>query len=334
MICARNSFAVLGAVCSVGLLACGGDAGRSQASSAGTPATGSAVEAPALPVTLTDSTGSEVTVKSVERIVPVDGDLTEIVFALGLGDRVVATDISATYPPEVDAVPDIGYQRALNPEPIAAVEPTVVLATDLARPPETLAQLRDLGIPVVVIERQPGLDGPAAKIQAVAEALGVPQRGERLAATTTAEIEATVADAEAATSSPRVLPLYLRGTQVQLILGSGNGIGDVLPAVAATDVAAELGVVDTRQITAEALLLAAPEVLLVTTTGLESVGGVDGLLAIPGIAQTRAGRERRVLAYEDQYLLGGGPRTGQMMRQLLTDLHPELDTGLSPSTNP
>jgi iron complex transport system substrate-binding protein len=314
--------------------ACGGDTPPATASTAtSSPA---AADAPALPVTLVDSTGAEVTVESVERIVPVDGDLTEIVFALGLGDRVVATDISATYPPEVDALPDIGYQRALNPEPIASVEPTIVLATDLARPAETLDQLRQLGIPVVVIERQPGLDAPAAKIRSVAEALGVASRGEQLAARTTSEIDAVVADAGEATSSPRVLPLYLRGAQVQLILGSGNGIDDVIPAVAAIDVADELGVVDTRQITAEALLLAAPDVLLVTTTGLESVGGVDGLLEIPGIAQTPAGRDRRVLAYEDQYLLGGGPRTGQMMRQLLTDLHPELATsGSAPdSSNP
>ena len=84
------------------------------------------------------ATGTQVTISSVARIVPVDGDLAEIVFALGLGDHVVATDISATYPPEAEALPDIGYQRALSPEPIAAVEPTVVLATDLAQPAETL----------------------------------------------------------------------------------------------------------------------------------------------------------------------------------------------------
>ena len=68
--------------------------------------------------------------------VPVDGDLAEVVFALGLGDRVVATDLSATYPPEADPLPQIGYQRALTAEPIAAFEPTLVLATDLAGPPD------------------------------------------------------------------------------------------------------------------------------------------------------------------------------------------------------
>ena len=114
------------------------------------------------------------------------------------------------------------------------------------------------------------------------------------------------------------------GLPASELTGRGTGIDDILPAVGAIDVAAELGVVDTRQITAESLVVAQPEVLLVTTTGLASVGGIDGLLAIPGISQTPAGRDRRVLAYEDQYLLGGGPRTGQMMRQLVADLHPDL----------
>jgi iron complex transport system substrate-binding protein len=328
----RTAAVVAALIAGFAAAACGNSGGAVEPSDTGVAttvaaATGTAATsgAPSLPVTVIDSTGTEVTIASVDRIVPVDGDIAEIVFALGLGDRVVATDISATYPPEVDGVPDIGYQRALNAEPIAAVEPSVVLATDLARPVETLEQLRMLGIPVVVIEREISLAGPAAKIRAVAEALGVPGRGELLATAVQTDIDAAVAAALDVSDRPRVLPLYLRGESVQLILGKGTGIDAVLPAVGATDVAAELGIVDTRQITAEALLLAKPDVLLVTTTGLESVGGIDGLLAIPGIAETPAGQQRRIIAHEDQFLLGGGPRTGQLMRQLVAELHPAGD---------
>jgi len=304
--------------------ACG--SGTASPTSAPTIGTGAVPAAapdpePVLPVTLTDSTGTSVTVESVDRIVPVDGDLAEIVFALGLGDRVVATDLSATYPADVDRVPDIGYQRALNPEPIAAVEPTVVLATDLARPAETLEQLRDLGIAVVVIERELTLDGPAHKVMAVADALGVSGRGRELVAEIESELAAALAVSSSVTDRPRVLVLYLRGEQTQLIFGAGTGIDVILAAVGATDVAAELGVHDTRQLTAEAVLEAAPDVFIVTTTGLESVGGLDGFLSIPGIAGTPAGRAGRVLAYEDQYLLGLGPRFGQMVAAVTADLH-------------
>ena len=266
---------------------------------------------------------SEARTPAGERIVPVDGDLAEVVFALGLGDEVVATDLSATYPPEADALPQIGYQRALTAEPIAAFEPTLVLTTDLAGPPETLDQLRALDIPVVVIEREPTLDGPAAKIRAVAETLGVEERGEELVTELEADVDAARAAAADVESRPRVLVLYVRGDQVQLIFGEGSGFDEVLPAVGAVDVAAELGIGETAQITAEAMVRAAPDVLVVTESGLQSVGGVDGLLSIPGIDRTPAGRTRRVLAYEDQYLLGGGPRFGQMLQDLVADLHPD-----------
>lgn len=275
---------------------------------------------PQLPVTVVDDTGTEVRVESIERILPVDGDLTEVVFALGLGDRVVATDLSATYPPEAAALPQIGYQRALNAEPIAAVEPTVVLATDLAGPPETLDALRNLGIPVVVIERDPSMDGPGDKIRSVAEALGIAPTGAELAATVDAEIAAASSGAPATADAVRVAVLYLRGENVQIVFGTETWVDALLGSVGAVNVGAELGIVDTGQITAESLLAAAPDVIVVTTTGLESVGGIDGLLAIPGIAETPAGQERRVLVYEDQFLLGSGPRSGELVGELARDL--------------
>jgi len=276
---------------------------------------------PALPVTLTDDEGTNVTVTSIDRIIPVDGDLAEIVFALGLGDNVVATDLSATYPPEADALPQIGYQRALSAEPIAALEPTLVLATDLARPVEVIDQLRSLDIPVVLIARQVSLEGPATKVRAVAKALGVPRRGEALIATMQVEIDAALEAAAAVTDQPRVLVLYVRGEQTQLIFGKGSGIDVLLPAVGAVDVAAELEIGETQQITAEALLRAAPDVLILSTTGLASVGGIDGLLSIPGLAETPAGKNRRVLTFEDQYLFGAGPRYGQLLLELVHAIH-------------
>jgi iron complex transport system substrate-binding protein len=281
--------------------------------------------APVLPVTVTDSTGAEVTITSIERIVPVDGDLAEVVFALGLGDKVVAVDISATYPSDVDALPDIGYQRALNAESVAAVEPTVVLATDLAQPPEVLEQLRNLRIPVVVIEREFSLSGPPNKVRSVADALGVPGRGEALAASMQADIDAAVDEAavRSAEADPlRIMVVYLRGPSTQLIFGEGTGADVLIEAVGGVDVASDIGVIDNAPITAEALLNAQPDVLVVTTTGLASVGGIDGLLAIGGIARTPAGEQRRILAFEDQFLLGGGPRFAALIASLVDQLYP------------
>lgn len=305
------------------------------------PATSSITEAtaesentePRLPVTFADANGDVVTVESIDRIIPLDGDLAEVVFALGLGDRVVATDLSATFPPEADALPEIGYQRALSAEPIAAFDPTVLLATDLAGPAEALDQLRGLGFPLVMIDRPHDASGPAAKIRQVAEALGVPERGEALAQDVQAAIDAASEEGAAAAAGgdrPRVMALYLRGEAVQYVFGKNSGLDWAIEAAGAIDVGTELGVVDNAPLTAESVLRAAPDVFLVSTTGLESVGGLEGLLGIPGLAQTPAGEAGRVIAHPDQYLFGGGPRAGMLLAELVGELHP--GTGSEPTS--
>ncbi|HEV7762964.1 MAG TPA: ABC transporter substrate-binding protein [Acidimicrobiales bacterium] len=284
--------------------------------------------APVLPVTVTGADGVEVTVDDASRIIPVNGDIAEVVFALGLGDDVVATDLSATYPPEADALPEIGYQRTLLAEQILGLEPTVVVANTDAGPPEVLDQLRDAHVPVVVVDYPHDLTGPAAKIRLVAQALGVPARGEALAR----EVDATLATAtdqatervEAAGGEPlRAAFLYLRGTNVQQVGGRGSGVDALLEAAGVVDVGVELGVDEFQPLTDESLLEAAPDVLVVTTTGLESVGGIDGLVEVPAVAGTPAGRDRRVVALDDQLLLGLGPRAGDALQELVDQLHPD-----------
>ena len=305
-----------------------GDPGDAPATTVGTVAPPGAPPeaAPELPVTVSGADGEEVTVDDASRIVPANGDIAEVVFALGLGDSVVATDVSATYPPEADALPEIGYQRTLLAEQVLGLDPSVVVANPDAGPPEVLDQLRTAGVPVVVLDYPHDLDGPAAKIRLVAAALGVPARGEELARSVTAAIDAASASAESLVSAagdrPRAVFLYLRGSNVQQVGGRGSGVDALLAAAGAVDVGVELGVDEFQPLTDEALIEAAPEVLVVTTSGLESVGGVDGLVELPAVAGTPAGRDRRVVAVDDQLLLGLGPRTGEALEQLVAELHP------------
>jgi iron complex transport system substrate-binding protein len=280
---------------------------------------------PVLPATVTDATGNEVTVSDVSRIVPLNGDIAEIVWTLGLGANVVGVDTSATYPAEwVEPLPKIGYQRQLSAEGILSLDPTVVIGTENAGPPEVIEQIRDAGVPVVILAIETNLEAPVQKITGVAAALGVADTGEALAAKTQAEIDAALALAATATSKPRVAFLYVRGTTTQMIAGEGTDAGVLIAAAGGIDAGAEAGITDYAPITAESLAAAQPDVLLLLTAGLESVGGIDGLLEIPGIAQTPAGQNRAVLDYDDLYLLGLTPRAGQALHDLVLGLHPEL----------
>ena len=104
--------------------------------------------------------------------------------------------------------------------------------------------------------------------------------------------------------------------------GRGSGADSMIEAAGGTDAGGAIGLDKAfTPITSEALVRAAPDIILMTTTGLASVGGVDGLVAIPGIGQTPAGRDRRVITVEDGLLYSFGVRTPDAIRALAAELH-------------
>ena len=299
--------------------------GAQQPAAAAPQAAGGTAAAPELPATVTDKAGKAVTVTDISRIVVLNGDIAEVVFALGLGSKVVATDTSATFPAEVKALSKVGYQRSLSAEGILSQRPTVVLGDESAGPPAVLEQIQAAGTPVVALATAKTIEAPAAKVRAVAAALGVGADGERLAARVNTEIEdARRPLARVGGAGPRVAFLYVRGTATMMIGGKGSGADAMIAAAGGVDAGTEAGLVNFVPLTAESLVAANPDVLLLLRAGLESVGGVDGLLRLPGVAQTAAGQARRVLAYDDLYLVGLATRTGPALAELVKDLHPGL----------
>ncbi|MDT0444209.1 heme/hemin ABC transporter substrate-binding protein [Streptomyces johnsoniae] len=277
---------------------------------------------PALPVTVPSADGTEVTVESADRIVPLSGSLAELVWTLGLGDRVVARDVTATFEQAAD-LPVVTRGHDVSAEGVLSLRPDIVLAESTTGPDEAVAQIRAAGVPIVVFDAALGLDDIAPRTGAVAAALGVPSAGEELTARTADRIEAARADVPSGGDRPRVAFLYLRGSaSVYLLGGAESGAGSLIDAAGGVDAGAESGLErDFTPITSEALAAAAPDVILVMTKGLESVGGIDGLLEIPGIAQTPAGMDRRVAHIDDGVLLNYGPRTDEVLASLAEQIH-------------
>ncbi|WP_267245325.1 heme/hemin ABC transporter substrate-binding protein [Streptomyces sp. PR69] len=280
---------------------------------------------PRLPATVRSADGRQVTVTSADRIVPLTGALNEIVFTLGLGKRVVARDISATFEQARD-LPVVTRAHDVSAEGVLSLKPTVVIADTSTGPAEAVAQIRDAGIPLVVVEPAKSLSDVDARIDAVAAALGVPAAGGELKDRTRKRIEAVQRDIPEPAGGgerPRVAFLYLRGSSsVYLLGGRDSGAASLLEAAGAVDAGKESGLTkDFTPITSEALVKAAPDAILVMTKGLESVGGVDGLLEIPGVAQTPAGLDRRVISVDDGTLLSYGPRTDRALKSIVDQLY-------------
>ncbi|MDX3731124.1 heme/hemin ABC transporter substrate-binding protein [Streptomyces caniscabiei] len=280
-----------------------------------------AAPTPEFPVTVDSSDGRKVTVEDASRILPLNGGIAEIVFTLGLGDHVVGRDITATFEEAAD-LPQVTKAHDVSAESVLSLDPTVVLADTDTGPSEAVDQIRDAGVPVVVLEPADELSDVSTRTTRVAEALGVPAAGEALNERFAGELKAARA-AVPEGSRPKVAFLYMRGSAaVYLIGGKGSGADSLIDAAGAEDAGVAAGLDKPfTPITSEALVKAQPEVILMMSKGLESVGGVDGLVDIPGIRETPAGMDRRVVDLEDGVLLSFGPRTPLVIDVLVDRLH-------------
>ncbi|QNP72794.1 ABC transporter substrate-binding protein [Streptomyces roseirectus] len=277
--------------------------------------------APELPVTVDSSDGRRVTVTDASRILPLNGGVAEIVFTLGLGKNVVGRDITATFA-EAKKLPQVTKAHDVSAESVLSLRPTVVLADTDTGPKEAIDQIREAGVPVVVLDPATKLADVTTRTTRIAAALGVPEAGKALNSRMAKEISQARAGVPEG-SRPKVAFLYMRGSAaVYLIGGKGSGADSLLEAAGAQDagVAAGFGRPFTP-ITTEALAQASPDVILMMTKGLDSVGGLDGLLQVPGIAQTPAGMNKRVVDMEDGVLLSFGPRTPLVIDILVDRIH-------------
>ncbi|WP_299050967.1 ABC transporter substrate-binding protein [uncultured Nocardioides sp.] len=278
-----------------------------------------------LPATVTDVQGTEVTVTDTSRILALDlsGTLARTVFELGLGDSVVGRDTSSGFPEIADRPLMTQDGHELNAEAILGLDPTVLITDTSLGPWDVVLQVRDAGVPVVVVDNERSLDNLASLTQQVGDALGVGPAAERLgsrieADATEAADAVDAAAPEAATDRLRTVFLYLRGRSgVYYMFGEGSGADSLIRAAGGYDVADEIGWSGMKPLNDEGLVAAQPDVVITMTKGLESVDGVEGLLEqFPALARTPAGQQRRVVTMSDTQVLGFGPRTADVVNAL------------------
>lgn len=276
----------------------------------------------------------DVTVTDTSRVVAMDlsGSLAATVWGLGFGDRLVGRDISTTFPGAADLPVITSSGHSVNAESIIALAPTLVITDGSIGPLDVVQQLRDVGITVVFVEDTASFEGAVDMARAVAEIFGAPETGELLADRVAAEIADVreqidrLAPADAG-DRLRIVFLYLRGSAgVYYLFGEESGADQLIEALGGTDVAGELGWSGMQPLTDEAMVAADPDLILVMSDGLASVGGVDGLLADkPAIALTTAGQHRRFVDMADGQILSFGPRSADVLDALARAIYASAD---------
>jgi iron complex transport system substrate-binding protein len=279
-----------------------------------------------LPVTVTDVEGNKVTIKSTSRILALDlyGTLSRTLIGLGLGDKIVGRTVSSTEKQLHDRPVVTENGHVLNVEAVAGLKPSVIIADRSVGPKEALDQLRKSGIPVVLVDPHRSVGSTPQLIRTIANAVGKPDAGEALVKRTQEQINQ--AKKQIAAWKPakpmRVAFLYVRGNAgVFFILGSENGASELIQGVGADDVASDKGITTLVPANAESLVSINPDAIFVMRDGLASTGGMKGLLARAGVANTTAGRKQRVISIPDGISLSFGPQTGEVLTAVAKALY-------------
>jgi iron complex transport system substrate-binding protein len=260
-----------------------------------------------------------------QRIVSIGGDITEIVFALGLGDRIVALDTTSHYP--ADAVArkkSVGYMRALSTEGVLSVDPTLIIASGQSGPPEVIAALKTSTVPFVEIATEETPEGVARKIALVAGALGKEKEGEKLASDVRAGFAAVAAERAKLTKPVRALfILSLQGGRA-LVAGANTSAEAMFKLAGAENAVA--GVEGFKPLNDEAALTAAPDVIVAMLRSDRANAGrlSEEIAAMKGLGASPAAKSGRIMEVDGSYMLQFGPRAPSAAIELMHKFYPEL----------
>ncbi|WP_417686746.1 heme/hemin ABC transporter substrate-binding protein [Roseibium sp.] len=246
------------------------------------------------------------------RIVSVGGSITEIVYALGEKERLVARDSTSTYPTETSDLPDVGYIRRLAPEGVLSVSPDLLLMLEGSGPPETVDLLQKSGLRIITVPEAYSPEGILEKVRIVGDALGVPEKAKRFSDDLRTSLNKAHEKSLGQADGIKVLFVLSNNGGRVLASGSGTAASNIIALAGAKNATPEFE--GYKQLTDEAIMQAAPDVVLMMSNGANH--GDTDVFANPALASTPAGQNNRIIKMPGSYLLGFGPRTADAILEL------------------
>ncbi len=245
-----------------------------------------------------------------QRIVSLSGTISEVLVNLGEEDNIVGVDVTTTYPASLtEKATNLGHVRSITIEPLLALQPTVIYASSKDVNPDLMKQIKEANITLHTINQEFSVEGTANLIKEVATSLNKENYQPMVD-----EINNKIEKVMPFETQPKVLFIYARGAGNMMVAGQNTPLDAVINL--AGGVNAAQGFEDFKPLTPEALLEANPDVILMFESGLQSIGGVDGIMQIEGVAQTNAGKNKKVIAMDGQFLSGFSPRLGDAVLEL------------------
>ncbi|HET8838250.1 MAG TPA: ABC transporter substrate-binding protein [Flavobacteriaceae bacterium] len=247
-----------------------------------------------------------------QRIVSLNGAVTAIIADLGHGKELVGRDMTSTYPEWVqDSIKNLGHLRSLSLEALMSLHPSVVLALEEDISPDLKKSLENSGIRYKLFEREFSVEGTKSLIKDVAEFIGAsPEKVKPMLQ----KIDADLSKIESFEKKPKVLFIYARGAGTLMVAGDGTSMGNIIEIAGAENAGEALN--NFKPLTTEALLNINPDVIFLFKSGLESLDEAGGILNIPGVSQTTAGKNKAIITMEGGLVSNFGPRLGEAAYRL------------------
>lgn len=244
------------------------------------------------------------------RVISLNGSITETLFMLGWGDRLIGVDVTSTYPVVVTKLPVLGHVRSIQMESVLALKPTHIFLVKNEVKPEFISQWKNAGIAVIEITKEYSIEGSKNSISEIAKALNQEEEAKELIA----DIELQYQALKDTMTDERVLFIYARGGGNLMVSGMNTPVANMIHLAGAKNAITEFE--DYKPLSIEYLVKSNPKAIVMFDTGLAAVGGVDGLGKIPGIAETDAYKKKRIISMDGQLLSGFGPRVVQGVSEL------------------
>lgn len=256
------------------------------------------------------------------KLVSVGGSITEIIYNLGSFDNVVATDLSSLYPAKAQKLKSVGYWRSIAAEGVLSLDSDAIILSEQSGPETSISQIKSSGKKVYIIEDKPSVESARKKISSIAKILNKEKQGQKLIQDMDKKLSQLKEIQKKVKSSPKVLFIYARGNKNLLVAGKDTSADSMIKMAKATNAISQFS--GFKPLTSEAVVSANPDIILMVNGGLESLGGIEGVVKLPGVDLTKAGINKRIVAMDDLYLLGFTNRVANALTDLTYSFHQEL----------
>jgi iron complex transport system substrate-binding protein len=247
------------------------------------------------------------------KIVSLNGTISEILAGLGLEKNIVGTDITSNFPETLKKKPKVGHNRNINAEGVLALMPDVIIGIKKDVPGPLAAQFKAAGVKLILLDQDFSETGARVLIHSLADSLKYSAKGDSIVKILDTDL-AKIKPAADVKQKPKVLFIYARGTGTMMVGGTGTQVEKAIELAGGENAVKDFA--DYKPLTAEALVNANPDVILLFDSGLQSLGGAEGLTKVQGIKETNAGKNKKIITMDGELLSSFGPRLGLAIQEL------------------